>query len=87
MESTSLAGPVRKRCSVLHRSAGRGEGPEEEVAVSGYSAIAPGTDLSQHARVLQRVHDAVIGGGSPPVRPRGVVARSWTRVLGLGLDP
>jgi hypothetical protein len=61
--------------------------PEKEVAVTGYSAIAPGTDLSQHARVLQRVHDAVIGGGSPPVRPRGVVARSWTRVLGLGLDP
>jgi hypothetical protein len=55
--------------------------------VSGYSAVAPGTDLSQHARVLQRVHDAVIGGGRPPVRPRGVVARSWTRVLGLGLDP
>jgi hypothetical protein len=57
------------------------------VAVTGYSAIAPGTDLSQHARVLLRVHDAVIGGGCPPLRPRGVVARSWTRVLGLGLDP
>jgi hypothetical protein len=54
--------------------------------VTGYSAIAPGTDLSQHARVLTRVHDAVLAGGSPPVRPRGVVARSWTRVLGLGLD-
>ncbi len=54
--------------------------------VTGYSAISPGTDLSQHARVLVRVHDAVIGGGSPPVRPRGVVARSWSRVLGLGLD-
>jgi hypothetical protein len=57
------------------------------VDVTGWSAIAPGTDLSQHARVLLRVHDAVIGGGSPPVRPRGVVARSWSRVLGLGLDP
>jgi hypothetical protein len=57
------------------------------VDVAGYSAIAPGTDLSQHARVLLRVHDAVIGGGSPPVRPRGVVARSWSRVLDLGLDP
>jgi hypothetical protein len=53
---------------------------------AGYSAIAPGTDLSQHARVLLRVHDAVLGGGRPPVRPRGVVARSWSRVLGLGLD-
>jgi len=54
--------------------------------VTGYSAIAPGTDLSQHARVLTRVHDAVLGGGRPPVRPRGVVARSWSRVLDLGLD-
>jgi hypothetical protein len=52
----------------------------------GYSAIAPGTDLSQHVRVLTRVHDAVLAGGSPPVRPRGVVARSWSRVLDFGLD-
>jgi transcriptional regulator of acetoin/glycerol metabolism len=36
--------------------------------------------------VLARVHDAVIAGGRPPVRPRGVVARSWSRVLDLGLD-
>jgi hypothetical protein len=61
--------------------------PEVEVDVTGFSAIAPGTDLSQHARVLVRVHDAVIGGGRPPVRPRGVVSRSWRRVLDLGLDP
>lgn len=54
--------------------------------MTGFSAIAPGTDLTQHARVLTRVHDAVIGGSRPPVRPRGVVARSWSRVLGLGLD-
>ena len=54
--------------------------------MTGYSAIAPGTDLSQHARVLTRVHDAVLAGGRPPVRPRGVVARSWSRVLAFGLD-
>ena len=54
--------------------------------MTGYSAVTPGTDLSQHARVLARVHDAVIAGGQPPVRPRGVVARSWSRVLELGLD-
>ncbi len=52
-----------------------------------WSAVAPGTDLSTHARVLSRVHDAVLAGGRPPMRPRGVVERSWTRVLGLGLDP
>jgi hypothetical protein len=55
--------------------------------VSGFSAIAPGTDLSHHARVLTRVHDAVIGGARPPVRPRRVVERSWSRVLDMGLDP
>ncbi|MGY1605605.1 GAF domain-containing protein [Geodermatophilus sp. SYSU D00700] len=52
-----------------------------------WSAVAPGTDLSTHARVLSRVHDAVLAGGRPPVRPRRVVERSWSRVLGLGLDP
>ncbi len=54
--------------------------------MSGFSAIAPGTDLSRHARVLARVHDAVIAGDRPPVHPRGVVARSWSRVLDYGLD-
>ena len=53
---------------------------------AGFSAITPGTDLSQHARVLRRVHDAVLGGGVPPVPPRRVVQRSWARVVGLGLD-
>lgn len=52
-----------------------------------FSAVAPGTDLSRHARDLVRVHDAVMGGSRPPMRPRPVVARSWSRVMGLGLDP
>jgi hypothetical protein len=56
------------------------------VDVIGYSAITPGTDLSEHVRVLARVHDAVLAGGRPPMRPRAVVARSWSRVLDLGLD-
>ncbi|WP_448639139.1 GAF domain-containing protein [Geodermatophilus sp. URMC 63] len=55
--------------------------------MTGWSAVSPGTDLSRHARVLTRVHDAVIGGGRPPVAPRRVVQRSWSRVLGMGLDP
>ncbi len=54
--------------------------------MAGFSAIAPGTDLSRHARMLVRVHDAVLGGSAPPVPPRRVVQRSWSRVLGLGLD-
>ncbi|XVU28502.1 hypothetical protein ACQPZJ_16080 [Actinoplanes sp. CA-054009] len=52
-----------------------------------YSAVRPGTDLPQYARDLLRVHDAVLAGGRPPHRPRALVERSWSRVLGLGLDP
>ncbi|KAA0022646.1 helix-turn-helix domain-containing protein [Antrihabitans cavernicola] len=55
--------------------------------MSSFSAISPGTDLPRHARDLLRMHDAVIGGGTPPMRPRDVVARSWTRVLDAGLTP
>lgn len=33
------------------------------------------------------MHDAVIGGGRSPLRPRDLVARSWSRVLDGGLDP
>lgn len=54
---------------------------------AGFSAIEPGTDLSQHARELLRVHDAVLSGARSVVRPRPLVARSWSRVVELGLDP
>ncbi|QIG45011.1 GAF domain-containing protein [Nocardioides anomalus] len=50
-----------------------------------FGAVAPGTDLSQHARELVRIHDAVLSGARPPERPRALVARSWARVMGLGL--
>ncbi len=52
-----------------------------------YAAVQPGTDLGHHARALRRVHDAVLGGVRPPDQPRALVARSWQRVMGLGLDP
>jgi len=55
--------------------------------VTVFSAIEPGTDLSEHARDLVRVHVAVLGGGRPPMPPRGVVARSWSRVMRTELDP
>lgn len=56
---------------------------------AGFSAVAPGTDLTVHARELRRVHDAVLGGTrlAPGAGPRAVVARSWRRMLELGLDP
>ena len=44
-------------------------------------------DLSRRARELRRVHDAVLTGARPPVRPRALVARSWSRVMEMGLDP
>ena len=44
-----------------------------------------GTDLSQHARQLVRIHDAVLSGSRPPDRPRAVVARSWARAMQSGL--
>ncbi|WP_148613689.1 GAF domain-containing protein [Nocardioides rubriscoriae] len=51
-----------------------------------YAAIEPGTDLSVRARELTRVHDAFLG-GSRGGQPRDVVARSWRRVLALGVHP
>lgn len=44
-------------------------------------------DLANRARALVRIHDAVLSGTTPSERPRAVVARSWARVLGLGVDP
>ncbi|MEU6041204.1 GAF domain-containing protein [Actinomadura sp. NPDC047616] len=54
-----------------------------------HGAVRPGTSLPDYARELVRTHHAVIGGerAAPPVRPRAVVARSWSRVMRLGLDP
>ncbi|MBB4682672.1 sigma-54-dependent transcriptional regulator family protein [Amycolatopsis jiangsuensis] len=49
------------------------------------SAVPPGRNLSTHARDLVRMHEAVLGGGQPPVRPRAVVSQSWSRMLRLGL--
>uniref|UniRef100_UPI000A6BC941 GAF domain-containing protein n=1 Tax=Nocardioides jensenii TaxID=1843 RepID=UPI000A6BC941 len=44
-------------------------------------------DLALRARDLVRIHDAVLSGTAPPARPRAVVARSWERMLSLGIDP
>ncbi|APE38437.1 diguanylate cyclase [Nocardia mangyaensis] len=52
-----------------------------------FNAVEPGTDLSGYARELIRMHGAVIAGGHSPLRPRPLVARSWSRVLAAGLVP
>jgi hypothetical protein len=54
-------------------------------SAAAYGAILPGTDLSLRARELVRIHDAVLSGVRPPQRPRALVARSWSRVMNLGL--
>lgn len=54
---------------------------------SAYTQDMPQPDLAHLARDLTRIHDAVITGGSPSAQPRALVARSWYRMLHLGLDP
>jgi GAF domain-containing protein len=53
----------------------------------GAVAVLPGTDLAAHSKALHRVHDAVMSGAPAPDAVRPVVSRSWSRVLGFGLDP
>lgn len=53
----------------------------------GVCAVRPGVDLGRHARLLARVHDAVLSGDRPPADPRRLVARSWRRVRAQGVDP
>ncbi len=55
--------------------------------MTGSSVVPSGTDLSRHARDLARVHDAVLGGTRPPMAPRPLVSRSWSRVMRSGHDP
>ncbi|MVU81762.1 GAF domain-containing protein [Nocardia sp. ET3-3] len=50
-----------------------------------FSAIRPGTDLPTYARELIRMHDAVLSGSQTPLRPRPMVARSWSRMREAGL--
>ena len=82
-DSTAAVRLVRKRCTSLQR------GPDHTsfMSIVGFSAVAPGVDLGQHAAELRRVHDTVLSGGRPARRPRPIVARSWQRVLGAGVPP
>ncbi|MGO3151031.1 MAG: GAF domain-containing protein [Galactobacter sp.] len=42
--------------------------------------------LDERARATRRMHHAALAGSALPERPRDLVARSWERVLHLGLD-
>ena len=50
-------------------------------------SITPDTHLPELARALSGIHSAVLEGRPVNFEPRPVVARSWERVLGLGLEP
>ena len=50
-------------------------------------AVRRGVDLRRHARLLHRTHEAMLTGHALPASPRGVVARSWTRMRADGHDP
>jgi hypothetical protein len=51
------------------------------------SAVRPGEDPRERARMLGRVRDAALSGAAPPVSPRPVISASWRRVRDAGLDP
>lgn len=51
------------------------------------SAVPPGVDVRRHAHLLAQVHDAVLSGTTPPVPPRRLIERSWTRVRAAQVDP
>lgn len=53
----------------------------------GVCAVRSGVDVARHARMLARVHDALLSGDRLPADPRGMVARSWRRVRAQGVDP
>jgi hypothetical protein len=50
-------------------------------------AVRRGVDLRHHARLLHRTNEAMLTGHALPASPRGVVARSWTRMRADGHDP
>lgn len=50
-------------------------------------AVAVGEDPRRYAMLLSEVYDATMAGSRAPARPRPVIADSWNRLLGSGIDP
>lgn len=50
-------------------------------------AVAAGDDPRSYAMLLSEVYDATMAGNRGPARPRDVIADSWNRLLGKGIDP
>ena len=53
----------------------------------GVCAVRSGVDVARDARMLARVHDALLSGDRLPADPRRMVARSWRRVRAHGVHP
>jgi len=53
----------------------------------GVCAVRSGVDVNRYARLLARVHDALLSGDRPPADPRVLVARSWQRARAQGVNP
>lgn len=49
--------------------------------------MAAGDDPRSYAMLLSEVYDATMAGARAPARPRDVIADSWNRLLGKGIDP
>ncbi len=49
--------------------------------------MAAGDDPRSYAMLLSEVYDATMAGNRGPARPREVIADSWQRLLGKGIDP
>lgn len=50
-------------------------------------AVAIGDDPRRYAMLLSEVYDATMAGARSPAQPRQVIAESWNRLLGSGIDP
>jgi hypothetical protein len=50
-------------------------------------AVTAGDDPRSYAMLLSEVYDATMAGTRGPARPRDVIADSWNRLLGKGIDP
>ncbi|QBI54208.1 GAF domain-containing protein [Streptomonospora litoralis] len=51
------------------------------------TAVPAGVEPGEHARLLHRVHEAVLSGRRPPARLRPVIADSWERMRRRRVDP
>lgn len=51
------------------------------------AAVPAGADPREYARLLGRIRDAALSGGSAPAAPRALVNDSWQRTLDFGMDP